>query len=81
MTVLMFMSPIFYPITALPKNYQFYMQLSPLTFVIEQVRNLMIWGGRINWLGWGVWIFISLVIAWFGFAWFQKTRKGFADVL
>lgn len=79
--VLMFMSPIFYPIAALPEKYQLYMQLSPLTFVIEQARNVMIWGSYVNWSRWGSWMIISLAVAWLGFAWFQKTRKGFADVL
>lgn len=80
-TVLMFLSPIFYPISALPEKYRLLMQLSPLTFSIEQARNAMIWGDGINWEYWLIWISVSLLLAWTGFAWFQKTRKGFADVL
>jgi lipopolysaccharide transport system permease protein len=80
-TVLMFLSPIFYPITALPEQYRPYMQISPLTFVVEQARDLMMWGKDMDWSGWAMWIAVSLMIAWAGFAWFQKTRKGFADVL
>lgn len=80
-TVLMFLSPIFYPIAALPEKYWQFMQLSPLTFSIEQARNAMIWGHVINWEYWLIWIGVSLLLAWTGFAWFQKTRKGFADVL
>ena len=80
-TVLMFLSPVFYPISALPEAYRPYMQLSPVTFIVEQARDLMMWGKGIDWLGWGIWMVISSAIAWLGFAWFQKTRKGFADVL
>lgn len=80
-TVLMFMSPIFYPVAALPAEYHAYMQLSPLTFVIEQARDVMIWQKPVNWTLWSGWMAISLMISWLGFAWFQKTRKGFADVL
>ena len=79
--VLMFMSPIFYPVAALPPEYHSYMQLSPLTFVIEQARDVMIWAKPVNWMRWSVWMAVSLAISWLGFAWFQKTRKGFADVL
>lgn len=79
--VLMFMSPIFYPVAALPVEYHAYMQLSPLTFVIEQARDVMIWAKPINWGAWSIWMVVSLAISWLGFAWFQKTRKGFADVL
>ena len=80
-TVLMFLSPIFYPIAALPQQYRHFMQISPLTFVVEQTRDLMMWGKDMDWLGWSLWTVISFAIAWLGFVWFQKTRKGFADVL
>jgi lipopolysaccharide transport system permease protein len=80
-TALMFLSPIFYPMTALPEEYHMFLQFNPLTFIIEQVRDVMIWGKGMNWVAWvAYWIFSALV-AWLGFAWFQKTRKGFANVL
>ena len=80
-TVLMFLSPIFYPIVSLPEEYRPFMQLSPLTYAVEQARDLMIWGNGMDWSGWVMWMFVSTGIAWMGFAWFQKTRRGFADVL
>ncbi len=80
-TVLMFLSPIFYPIVALPEKYRPFMQISPLTFVVEQARDVMIWGNDMDWRLWAFYLLLSSLIAWLGFAWFQKTRKGFADVL
>lgn len=80
-TVLMFMSPLFYPVTALPENFQQWMMLNPLTFVVEQARDVMFWGKSIEWVAWSKQTAIAVVVAWLGFAWFQKTRKGFADVL
>jgi lipopolysaccharide transport system permease protein len=80
-TILMFVSPIFYPIAALPEEYRPFMQISPLTLVVEQARDVMIWGRNIDWQPWGFSMIFSSVIAWLGFAWFQKTRKGFADVI
>ncbi|TNF63871.1 MAG: ABC transporter permease [Burkholderiales bacterium] len=80
-TILMFMSPIFYPIQALPQDFQFVMQLSPLSGIIEQARNAMIWGQGIEWEVWSVQMLLSMAVGWCGFAWFQKTRKGFADVI
>lgn len=79
--VLMFLSPIFYPVAALPVKYQKIMQLNPLTYAVEEARNVMIWEKGMNWSQWSYWTVLSLLIAWLGFAWFQKTRKGFADVL
>jgi lipopolysaccharide transport system permease protein len=80
-TVLMFMSPVFYPVSALPQKFQKIMMLNPLTFIIEQSRSVLISGALPDWWGLIVNISMSLVVMWVGYAWFQKTRKGFADVL
>lgn len=78
---LMFLSPIFYPVAALPMEYQNIMHFNPLTYIVEDTRNVMIWGKNINWPLWSYWTALSTLIAWLGFAWFQKTRKGFADAI
>lgn len=80
-TVLMFLSPIFYPITALPENYRHLLYLNPLTPVIEQTRDVLFWGKTPDFFMLGIYWVVTFGIAWLGFAWFQKTRKGFADVL
>lgn len=80
-TLLLFMSPIFYPITALPLKYQSFLYANPLTFIIEQTREVLMWGNPPNWQGLGITLSISLLVAWAGFFWFQRTRQGFADVL
>jgi lipopolysaccharide transport system permease protein len=81
MSIIMFLSPIFYPISALPEIYRPWIMANPLTFIIEQVREVLIWGHLPNWGGLVVYLLIAIGVAWLGFAWFQKTRKGFADVL
>ncbi|WP_313298969.1 ABC transporter permease [Diaphorobacter sp.] len=79
--VLMYVSPIFYPVAALPPQYQKFMALNPLTFSIEQVRNSMFFGKPLEWMPWLLQLGLGLLVAWLGYAWFQKTRKGFADVV
>jgi lipopolysaccharide transport system permease protein len=79
--VLMYLSPVFYPITAIPEDLREFMLMNPLTYIVEDTRNVMIWGKSLNWSHWSYWTALSAVVAWLGFAWFQKTRKGFADVL
>ena len=79
--VLMFLSPVFYPIKSLPVEYQTLVLISPLTVAIEQARDVMYWGGSIDWQVWGSYLVISCLVAWLGLYWFQKTRGGFADVL
>lgn len=80
-TVLMFLSPIFYPASAFPEAYRPFLYMNPLTPVIEQVRNVLFWGRAPDLVLLGFYYVVTAVIAWIGFAWFQKTRKGFADVL
>jgi len=80
-TVLMFLSPIFYPVTAVPERFRPFIMANPLTFIIEQAREVLIWGHLPNWIGLGGYTLVAAAIAWAGYAWFQKTRNGFADVL
>lgn len=80
-TVLMFLSPIFYPVIAVPERFRPFIMANPLTFIIEQARDVLIWGHFPDWFGLGIYTVTATVIAWAGYAWFQKTRKGFADVL
>ncbi len=79
--VLMFISPVFYPISAVPESFRVYLMANPLTFIIEQAREVLIWGHLPDWAGLGIYTLVASIVAWLGFAWFQKTRKGFADVL
>ena len=80
-TIMLFLAPVFYPITALPEEMRPWIMANPLTFIIEQAREVLIWGRLPNWTGLGIYTLAATALAWAGYAWFQKTRKGFADVL
>jgi len=80
-TAAMFLSPVFYPVSALPENFQIMLLINPLTLIIEQSRAVVIFGQWPHWQALGLYALISVLVAWAGFWWFQKTRKGFADVL
>lgn len=80
-TVLLFMSPIFYPVDALPERFRGVFQLNPLTPAIEQARDLLFWGRLPNLGAMFAYLAMGLLMAWAGYAWFQRTRDGFADVL
>ena len=75
------MSPVFYPVSAVPERFRAVIMANPLTFIIEQLRAVLIWGQWPDWRGLGIYALVALAVAWAGFAWFQKTRGGFADVL
>lgn len=80
-TALLFLSPVFYPVSALPERYRFLFQLNPLTPIIEQAREVAIWGRTPDWATLGLCLGVSFAIAWLGFWAFQRMRPGFADVM
>lgn len=80
-TALLFLSPIFYSASRLPPNYQLILHLNPLTGIIENVRNALLWGNAPHPIGLTLQYLFSIIVCCLGFAWFQKTRKGFADVV
>ncbi|MGO4095477.1 ABC transporter permease [Vibrio cholerae] len=81
LTAMMFLSPIFYPVSALPTDYQVWMQLNPLTAIIESSRAVLINGELPDWRLYIMYFVVSFIVMWLGFAWFQYTKKGFSDVL
>jgi lipopolysaccharide transport system permease protein len=80
-TLLMFLSPVFYPITALPEQFQIWILLNPISFIIEQARAVLFFGQLPDWFWLGLYFIFATIVMLLGYAWFQKTRKGFADVL
>jgi lipopolysaccharide transport system permease protein len=80
-TGLMFISPIFFPLSSFPERWRFLANFNPLTYPIEQMRALVVMDQPLDWSNWLLYSAFTVFFAWLGFAWFQKTRKGFADVL
>ncbi|UVK44416.1 ABC transporter permease [Mesorhizobium sp. AR07] len=80
-TAMMFLSPVFYPASALPQGYRPLLYLNPLTPAIEYSRDVLYWDKQPDFTLLTIYLVAAVLFAWLGFAWFQKTRKGFADVL
>ncbi len=80
-TVLMFASPVFYPITAVPEELRALFSLSPISRSIEDCRLLVIQGVLPDFGGFALHTLAAGLVAWAGLAWFLKTKHAFADVL
>jgi lipopolysaccharide transport system permease protein len=80
-TLLLFLSPIFFPLDGLPPLLQKLLILNPLTIIIESARNVLLWGEMPNWWALIIYSGVALVVCLIGFVGFQALRKGFADVL
>lgn len=80
-SALMFLAPIFYPITAVPKNFQSIMLCNPLTIPIMETRQILLFDTYPNWNIIALYWIFSLTICFVGFWCFQRSRKGFSDVI
>jgi len=78
---LMFLAPILYPATMIPERYRFALYFNPLTVIAEASQDVLVWGVWPKWSHLGAYAVVSCLFAWAAFAWFQRTRKGFADVV
>jgi lipopolysaccharide transport system permease protein len=80
-SITMFLAPVFYPVSQLPEQFRAWLYLNPLTYPIEDARGALIFGRVPSPVHWALALVAGLIVAQVGFWWFQRTRKGFADVL
>lgn len=80
-TAMLFLSSAIIPVDALSPRYQAIFRANPLTFFIDQVREVALWGRLPDWEGLGLRYVVALVIVYACYAWFRAVRRGFADVL
>lgn len=80
-SALMFLSPIFFPVEALPASVRGWMLLNPLAWVMTGTRDVLLQGQWPDWQALGLlWVACTL-LALLGAAFFRKVRTGFADVV
>ncbi len=81
LTALLFLTPVFYPLASLPKEWHWLVLVNPLTQPIEMLRSILIQGAApsVEQLAWSV--VTSTFIALFGFFVFNRLKEGFADVI
>jgi lipopolysaccharide transport system permease protein len=78
---MMFLAPILFPMSMIPEKYRFLLYLNPLTVIAMASQNVLFLGKPPRWDHLGMYFVVSGLFAWAAFVWFQRTRKGFADVI
>lgn len=79
--IMLFMSPVFFPITAIPEKFRIFIYLNPLTFIIESLREVVLYGKMFSLKGYLIYSSVSGLVCLCGLGWFKKVKRGFADVL
>lgn len=81
-TAMMFTAPVFFPVSRLEGSpFAYVVNANPLTFLINQAREVALWGRLPDFPGLLLYSAIAAACAWLAYAWFQKIRGGFSDVL
>lgn len=80
-SAVLFLSPVFYPVSALPEGLQAWLWLNPLSVPIEATRAVLIDGVTPDWPALAVYLVAACLCAWGGWTVFERLRRGFADVL
>jgi lipopolysaccharide transport system permease protein len=81
LTILMFLSAIFFPLSAIPKDFRWIVELNPAAILISMARNALVFGQSLDWASLALQTGISLVVAILGYALFLKCKPAFADVI
>ncbi len=80
-TMLFFLSPIFYPVEAVPEQFRVMISVNPLALYIEQARQVMLQGAVPSLASLACGFALAGAAFLLGFAWFSRTRKYFSDVI
>ncbi len=79
--LLLFLTPVIYPTSIIKSSGKFLFIFNPMAAVIESMRSVISGNLSIDFLGLGIATLISLVIFFFGLAFFNATEKFFADII
>jgi len=79
--ILLFISPVFFPVTHIPEQYRPLFKANPLTTIIEQARDVVVFGNLPDFAAWGSQFIIAAAFCLVGLLFFRSSKRGFADVL
>src|SRR4030095_2514156 len=77
----MYVTPIIYPESLVPERFHRYINLNPFTPLVRNYRRILLDGLSPDWSGLAYFTAFALVCFIFGYWWFARTRKNFADVI
>jgi len=77
----MYLTPIIYPESIVPDRFRLFLNFNPFTALVRSYRRIFLEGAAPDWSGLAYFTAFALVIFVFGYWWFARTRKSFADVI
>src|SRR5215207_5319477 len=77
----MYLTPIIYPESIVPERFRWFTNINPFTPLVRSYRRIFLQGAAPDWSGLAYFAVFALIVFLFGYWWFARTRKGFADVV
>jgi lipopolysaccharide transport system permease protein len=77
----MYLTPIIYPESIVPERYRAFINANPFTPLVRSYRRIFLEGLPPDWSSLAYFTAVALVLFVFGYWWFAKTRRNFADVI
>lgn len=77
----MYLTPIIYPESIVPERFRWFIGINPFTSLVRSYRRVFLDGLAPDWRGLLYFSAVALVVFVFGYWWFARTRKNFADVI
>src|SRR5215216_4268203 len=77
----MYLTPIIYPESIVPERFRPFININPFTPLVRSYRRIFLEASAPDWRGLAYFAVFALVVFLFGYWWFARTRKGFADVV
>ena len=79
--ILMYTSPVFYSLSAVPEDLRGICLWNPMTYVVENLRNVVLYNTMLQWDQYLISCVYAVVALFVGYRVFSRTKEGFADVL
>ena len=77
----LYLTPVAYPLSAVPERYRAFWLANPLAGVVEGLRDVLVFGREPQWAVVGISTMLILAIFTIGIVLFKSTDKYFADVI
>lgn len=77
----MYATPVVYPLSTVPENYRFWLELNPMTGVVEAFRTFYLGAGSFSWPLLGYSVAVTAAVLFAGIVIFNRVEKTFMDTV
>ena len=81
LTILIFVSAVFYPVSAIPESVRWCITLNPIALIVDDARRTLMFGQPPHWVRLPLTTAASALVLQLGYMWFMRSKRWFSDVI